>query len=480
MSKPRKRNDANDGTGLVRVSTLPLADLKPSPENAELYRPVLGTDPKVIALAASIRKHYVRQPLEVTADRYIVSGHRRHCAAKLAGLAAVPCIVLPQRRADFDDDAYVQLLRGHNHQRDKTFAERVREGAIDAGDADAYAAARADRAREADRSAAGVLVDAGHWRGRAAISDAKRPMLDVAVSVINGWRASWPVSVRRVHYALLNDPPFRFVNKRGKGRDRYTNNEKSYNDTCDLSARARIAGDVPMNAIDDETRPVMSWRTFAGVGEYVTDELDGLLTTYWRDLMIGQPHHVEIVGEKNTVLPILKPVASRFTIPLTIGRGYMSVPPRAAMVGRYERSGKDKLILLVASDHDPEGCDIPEALARSIRDDFGIIGVEAYKVALTPGQVAELKLPRTLDAKPSSSRYAAFAERFGTAAYELEAMPPEVLAAAMTRAVEAVIDVAAFNAEAEAERIDRGRLNALRRELTAVLAEVVGRLDDDD
>lgn len=60
----------------------------------------------------------------------------------------------------------------------------------------------------------------------------------------------------------------------------------------------------------------------------------------------------------------------KFCIPYTIGRGYSSLPPRKAMHTRFKKSGKEKLILLILSDHDPEGWDIAETFAKSMRDDF--------------------------------------------------------------------------------------------------------------
>jgi ParB-like chromosome segregation protein Spo0J len=56
-----------------------VASLRVSPENLQLYR-CASDDPDVDALAESIRKNGLREPLVVTADRYIVSGHRRHAA----------------------------------------------------------------------------------------------------------------------------------------------------------------------------------------------------------------------------------------------------------------------------------------------------------------------------------------------------------------------------------------------------------------
>src|SRR5262245_53476816 len=84
--------------GQVRIRPMPLGCIRPSPENEKIYRPVSPDDPDVIALAKSIREHGIKEPLFITLDNYILSGHRRHVAAQLAGLREAPCRVENIRR----------------------------------------------------------------------------------------------------------------------------------------------------------------------------------------------------------------------------------------------------------------------------------------------------------------------------------------------------------------------------------------------
>src|SRR5687767_6385639 len=102
-----------------------LAEISPSPENDKLYRPVDLNDPTVRELAESIRKEGLKEPLVISLDGFIVSGHRRHFACKRAGMIAVPCRIEPIRRTD-DLDAFVRLLATHNKQRVKSFDETMR------------------------------------------------------------------------------------------------------------------------------------------------------------------------------------------------------------------------------------------------------------------------------------------------------------------------------------------------------------------
>jgi hypothetical protein len=133
------------------------------------------------------------------------------------------------------------------------------------------------------------------------------------------------------------------------------------------------------------------------------------------------------------------------------------------MHDRYRMSGKEKLVILFLGDHDPEGWDIAETFAKSMRDDFGVSEVVAIKVALKPEQVQELGLPPNTDAKPSSSRFKKFAARFGPAAYELEAVPPATLQEWLDEGIRSVLDLDRFNAQVELEKQDAAAVAALKR-----------------
>ena len=74
-----------------------------------------------------------------------------------------------------------------------------------------------------------------------------------------------------------------------------------------------------MYAISDETRPISIFDVFTDPGPFIGREIDDFLKGYFRDLMQSQPNHIEIVGEKNTVGGLIKPVAMKYCIPVTTG-----------------------------------------------------------------------------------------------------------------------------------------------------------------
>jgi hypothetical protein len=476
-TKTPSRRPSRAKTGHVPFSELPvvqrsLTELSPAPENDQLYRPVDPDDPALADLTRSVRAHGVLEALVVTTDGYILSGHRRYAAAKRAGCPTVPCKVAPITR---HDPQFLPLLRECNRQRVKSFDEAVREEMVSYDPEESHRLLVEHR-----RSASAVsaeTIDLGPVKRRCRISNAKTPMLDAVLAVLDERKELWPLSARQIHYALLNRPPLRHVSK---PYSRYANDKASYKDLTDLLTRARLVGRVPMYAIDDATRPVETWNVWANTNDYVRCSLRFFLKGYYRDLMRSQPNQVEIVVEKNTVNNIVSPVAEEYTIPMTTGRGYASLPPRWEMRERFRESGKEKLVILFLSDLDPEGEDLAQSFARSFRDDFGIDPekIVPVKVALTPLQVEELGLPRNFRVKEGSSRAAKYRSRHGEHVWELEALSPGQLQQELRKAIDSVLDLDLFNRDVDAEKRDAADLDGLRRQMRTAIS--IAKLDPHD
>jgi hypothetical protein len=454
---------------LDKVFSVPIDAVNPAPENEAVYHGFDVRDDDDCALYESVKRHGVLEPLTVSADHFILSGHRRYQAAIFAELKHVPIRRVDIRLSDLPETERLRVLTEHNTQRRKGAEEQVREEMVRATPEDAYRELR-ERLDAKLLDAYRPLPDSMHIEGRTAraeISEAKRAFLDAVKREIKARRDYWPLSIRQLHYALLNDPPLRHTSKRGS---RYRNDRHSYNALCNLCVRARLAGSIPWDAVSDETRPVELWRCFSSVTEYVKVESQYLLGFYRRDLMQGQPRHVEIVCEKNTVAEIVRRVASEYCIPVTSGRGYCSIEPRRQMAERHTASGKHGNVLILVSDCDPDGDEIAASLARSLRDDFGIWNVEAVRAALTPEQARQFDLPPNTDAKTSSPQFKKFFARHGMRnAYELEALTPDALASIVKTAIESVIDVEAYNRELETWQAEAGELEVIRRRVVAAV-----------
>ncbi|MEX0718070.1 MAG: ParB N-terminal domain-containing protein [Planctomycetaceae bacterium] len=447
--------------------------IEPATLNDELYDPVDETEPSFVALVDSIAEHGILEPIVVSGDGYILSGHRRHAAACSLELERIPVRIRQDVRFLGDPDAFLRLLASYNRQRVKTTAEQLREELALMSDA------CCSRVRQFRTEAAVVesdaMVELRKRKRRSAIRD-KLTFRDAIIKAVEGERRNWPLSDREVFYRLLNIPG---LVRNDRTQLAFANSDSAYDDVTNMLTRLRLDGSVPFEAIADETRPVVLWDTHRCVGDFVRRECDQFLTKYWRDLLQSQPNWIELLVEKNTVASHLRSVAGKYTVPMTSGRGYSSLPPRKDMVDRFRASGRESLVLIVVSDFDPEGEDIPSSFGVSLRDDFGIDAnqLRVVKAALTADQVRTMNLHEGQLSKESSSRYQRFVAMHGKRAWELESLTADQLREIVESVIRGCLDLGAFDTEAERERREQDELQVRRRQLHQALANDVNHLD---
>jgi len=452
---------------------LPIDQISPSPDNALLYRPSTPNDPDTIKLAESIRANGVKEPLVVSGDFFIMSGHRRYYAGRIVGLTKLPCRFEHDTRRDkMSSDEWLAVLKEYNVQRVKTRDEVLREAVVSVNPEDAHRALTAHRRGKGKIKIEAITPD--EYRRRKAISPAKQEFLDAIQRVIEELREFWPLSLRQIHYNLLNDPPLKHS---GKPRSRYRGDHASSKSLTELVTRARVEGLIDQEVIDDPTRPVTVWDVERNLAGYYAAQMEDLLNGYWRDLMQSQPNHVEIVLEKNTLQNILRPVAMNFCIPFTSGRGMTSTRPVYNIAKRYRQSGKQGLAIIAVGDLDPDGDAIVQSLDTRLRYEYKVPKLSVVKAALTMDQVRELGLPKSFETAhdKKSSHKARYLERYGEDGFiwELEALPPMTLQRLVTQAIDLVIDRKAFNHEVTEEKKDAAHNAAVREIVLRTLREEI-------
>jgi hypothetical protein len=207
------------------------------------------------------------------------------------------------------------------------------------------------------------------------------------------------------------------------------------------------------------------WETYTSLGCYYRDQVNGFLAYAQRNLMMTQPNHLELVVEKNTLRNLVEPIASDFGIPLSFGRGQASTPVLRDISRRYKESGKDGLIIIAASDLDPDGDSIARSIGQRLRDDFQHNNVKVVKAALTMQQVRVLKLPekfeRAKEKSPNRQRY--IAEHATDFVWELEALHPRQLQKLVRDAIDSVVDHKALKAEIDQAKLDAVHIAATRK-----------------
>lgn len=234
-------------------------------------------------------------------------------------------------------------------------------------------------------------------------------------------------------------------------------------DLTDLLTRARIEGTIPWEWIIDETRPVTTWDVHRDPQAFVSEEMRCFLTRYYRDLLQSQPHYIEVLAEKNTLAAQLRDVCAKNCVPMASGRGFCSTSPRHDPLKRYERSGTNRMILLIVSSLYPSGMYIATTCAESMRDDFGVEKIPAVKVALTGEQTRKYKIPHGEKIKKDDKRGPAFRKIYGDYVYEVEALLNGELPKLLDEAIRSVLDLDAYNYEVRREAIDAANVEARRQ-----------------
>jgi hypothetical protein len=442
-----------------KVVEVPIDSIKPSPENAHLYRDRAAGDTDFARLVESIKQEGIHAPLLVSKDGFIVSGHQRHKGAKAAGLKVVPVIYLNLRRDKFTSDEWLAILREHNCGREKSFDELVRERLVDIDPDEAVQQIVDDRVERSRPRIATIDIGDKEMR-RFGISEEKRAMANAIKEVLDSLDEYLPVSLRAVHYRLLTIPFWR----NSKDKTKYVNDKDCYKDLSNLATRMRLSGEIPWDALSDSTRPVTTWRCWRNAADFMTEQADRFLCGYARDLLQSQQQHFEVVVEKLTVSNFVKPIAGNYCMPIVVMRGNSGIDARYQIVQRFKASGKRSLFLFCFGDCDPDGDNIVASTLCSLRDDFRLANVDGTRVAMAHAQAEKLNLPNMLDAKTTSANYKTFFAKHGrNDCYELDAVQPEKLQEWLDVAIRGVIDVQAYNHEVDQQRMEAAGILARRK-----------------
>lgn len=241
------------------------------------------------------------------------------------------------------------------------------------------------------------------------------------------------------------------------------NNDKSYRNLGTLISDARLAGLLDWDAIEDRGRRPRILAEHNSIKEWLDERIPLFRLPRWE----GQEDYVELWVEKEALAGVLQPLADEFHVTMMVNKGYSSSSAMYASAERFKyafESGEKTLRLFYLGDHDPSG----EDMVRDIKDRLEIFGafVIVEKLALTMDQVRQYDPPPN-PAKITDSRAAAYIERYGDSSWEVDALPPNVLAEIIRRAFGRVIDTEVLDEVKKRER-------ALKKKLAAAAAKIDG------
>ena len=220
-----------------QVQLVPVKEIQPSPENKEVYGPTnYDHDPALKLLVRSVKRLGLEEPLIITRDKFVLSGHRRLFAVQELGWPTVPVRFANITRADASD--YHRLLTEYNPQRIKSVASTLSEKLLrTASTSDCGASWTEYHKAKGNPGISQMSVDGSKFSEE--VGPRQQQFLAAAIRVIDALQGYWPLSVRQVHYKLLNRPPLTQTTKKKGERWRYKNNLACYNKLSSLLVSAR-------------------------------------------------------------------------------------------------------------------------------------------------------------------------------------------------------------------------------------------------
>jgi hypothetical protein len=255
------------------------------------------------------------------------------------------------------------------------------------------------------------------------------------------------LTLRQLYYQLVS-------------RNVIANREREYKNLSSLVSNGRLAGLIDWDAIEDRIRQPRSHPQFDDLRDLVRAALHSYRLPRWD----GQEQYVELWVEKDALAGVLEPLSREHHVTLMVNRGYSSQSAMYESAKRFLASGKSG-ILFYLGDLDPSG----EDMVRDIQDRLDMFGaeVEVRKLALTPEQVAEHDPPPN-PAKMTDPRAEAYVREHGDQSWEVDALPPDVLAGIIRAAFAAVIDEERMQEVRQQEERDKA-------DLTRAVASILRR-----
>lgn len=272
-----------------------------------------------------------------------------------------------------------------------------------------------------------------------------------------------PLTLRQVYYQLV-----------GKGF--IENSVSQYTMLSNLLKWARIEGHISWEDIEDRVRAFHDLTGWDRSETFVKASLNHFLTGYKRDLLQTQDKFIEVWIEKDALSSVFTRVAGKYTIPVIVCRGFSSVSFLNDFRERVETHEGKAPVMLYFGDFDPSGMEMLEAMKTTLKDEFGINGIEFKRVALKKEDIFTYKLPHNPDAlKKKDTRAKKHVEAYGELAVELDALRPDILEGKIKNGIEVELDIDLFNIEVGIQDEEAHKLKQMKAKAERFFRKELGR-----
>ena len=375
------------------------------------------------------------------------------------------------------NETYHRDLAAFNPQRVKTVASMFRESLLLNNTPEDTYKAIADRAEQSLRTEV-EFMEVERRKIVRPVSPKQREFLECVQRGIDEMSEIHPLTLRKIHYWIvsLTTKPLMLVCKgaRDQERYRYRNDKSSYKALGRLLTAARYAGDIPMNVIDDPTRPEVSFGGFTDAANFIAQENENFLRGFHLDKQQGQERFIYVLPEKNTIIPEVKRACAPYYVPFCPVRGFAGPSVWFRIAQEFKRSRKKRITLLCISDYDPEGLELCDDAVRSLGMLIDPSLIDAQRVGLTREQVDAYDLAEDFNpAKLDSHQLEKFkAKTGGTKTWEVDALGMR-LVPIIQGAIEGVMDMGVYDAVCERERQECEQITETRAGIAKHLTQEI-------
>jgi len=272
-----------------------------------------------------------------------------------------------------------------------------------------------------------------------------------------------PLTLRQIYYQLV-----------GKGF--IDNNKSQYTMLSILLKWARICGYIKWKDIEDRTRVFHNGMGWDDKRDFVEQEVSSFLSGYRRDLMQSQEKYIEVWIEKDALSSIFKRITFRYGVSTVVCRGFSSVSFLNDFKSRLSNYEDKTPLMLYFGDFDPSGVEMLESIKTTLQDELRVEEIEFKRIALTKEDIFNYKLPHNPDAlKKTDTRAKKHVEAYGELAVELDALRPDILEEKIKEAIEAELNVDAFNEEVGNQNDDMRNLDLLKSKVEVFIDKTLSK-----
>ena len=249
------------------------------------------------------------------------------------------------------------------------------------------------------------------------------------------------------------------------------NHDRSYKRLGGAVNKGRMAGMLDWSHLVDRTRnPNL---TYTGDPPEIADVIRDAKYGYVTDKWAGQDYRVEVWVEKEALGEVVQRAAQRLGCASLACKGYMSASEMweaGQRFGRYMEE-EQQVVVLHLGDHDPSGIDMTRDIYDRLQtfitgDGWTSSNLSVERIALNMDQIRQYDPPPN-PAKMSDSRGTGYVSLYGSQSWELDALPPDVLADLIQSNIRTYLDTDKFNEQIEQQTRIRDGIDEAAEEIAA-------------